>query len=85
VGDKFFGFSSAKPQQKAQQQYVTSPAHLFGKLSSNIVPEVAFTAPSSFVTLRHTFVANFSISLPYPKPDSYTPPHPSSFEAHPTA
>jgi NADPH:quinone reductase-like Zn-dependent oxidoreductase len=70
-----FGFSWAKPQQKAQQQYLTSPAHLFGKLPSNIAPEAAVTVPSSFVTSWHTFVTGLSIPLPYPKPDSYSPPH----------
>lgn len=78
VGDQVFGFLPPVHKQAAQQEFITIPAHLLGKVPQNVKPEAAATVPSSFVTTWHALTSDLSIDLPYPKPADYTPPNASA-------
>ena len=75
VGDQVFGFLPPVHKQPAQQEFITVPAYLLGKLPETVKPEAAATVPSSLVTTWHALTTDLSIDLPYPKPSSYTPPN----------
>ncbi|KAF4554193.1 Zinc-binding dehydrogenase-like protein 18 [Elsinoe fawcettii] len=73
VGDKVFGFTGLGPKEKAYQTCVTAQATKFGKLPHNISQQEAATMPTNLVTAFHTIVTDLGLSLPWPKPEGYTP------------
>lgn len=73
VGDKVFGFSWASQQQRPQQEYITIPAYLAGRVPEGLSMQEAVTVPSNFVTAVHTIVADLGLALPWPVPTGWTP------------
>lgn len=74
VGDQVFGFAWRSNQERAAQEYITAPETLFGKLPDGFSLAAASTIGDPFVTAWHTITTNLGLSLPYPRPNDYTPP-----------
>lgn len=76
VGDKVFGFTFRNQKERGQQEFVTAPENLFGKIPAawekNI--ESIVTVPNNFVTVWNTITHDLGIELPWPKPEGYLPP-----------
>lgn len=75
VGDRVTGFAFAKPQYRAQQEYVTVPAYLVSPVPENTSLEAAATVPSSLVTVFHSMTADLGLDLPWPIPQGWKPDH----------
>ncbi|APA05360.1 hypothetical protein sscle_01g001300 [Sclerotinia sclerotiorum 1980 UF-70] len=75
VGDWVFGFTYRSQKEKAQQEFVTLPWFLLGKIPDGIPPQEAVALPSSFVTVFHTATAELGLELPWPKPEGFVPVH----------
>ncbi|KAG8627650.1 hypothetical protein KVT40_005133 [Elsinoe batatas] len=73
VGDKVFGFVGLRPKEKAYQTFITAPETKFGKIPSEITQQEAATIPTNLVTAFHTIVTDLDLTLPWPKPDGYSP------------
>ncbi|KAF2225021.1 hypothetical protein BDZ85DRAFT_272983 [Elsinoe ampelina] len=71
IGDKVFGFAGR--EEKAYQTFVTAPETKFGKIPSNITQQEAATIPTNLVATFHTIVSDLGLTLPWPKPDDYSP------------
>lgn len=66
----------------ARVYYPKSPLHqpilTPSQIPQNITPQQAATVPTNLVTVFHTCVSVLGLSLPWPKPASYTPSAPAS-------
>ncbi|KAF7863188.1 hypothetical protein EAF04_007271 [Stromatinia cepivora] len=51
VGDWVFGYTFRSQKEKAQQEFVTLPWFLLGKIPDGILPQQAVALPSSFVAV----------------------------------
>lgn len=72
VGDKVFGFAWADQTQRPQQEYITIPAYLCGKVPPNVTLAQAASVPSNFATAVVTITQNLGLPLPWPVPSSPT-------------
>lgn len=75
VGDRVCGFTYRNNKERGQQEYVTAPEFLYGKVPKGWEDrlEAAVTVPNNFVTVWHTITKDLGINLPWPKPDGYEP------------
>lgn len=78
VGDQVFGFVWAEQQHRPQQEYITIPAYLCGKVPPGMALQEAVTVPSNYVTAMHTITHDLGLPLPWPRPDGWTPPQPEA-------
>ena len=74
VGDKVFGFSWQKQQQRPQQTYITVPVYLLGRVPANVSLQEAVTVPSNFCTAMHTITKDLELQLPWPLPEGWASP-----------
>lgn len=74
LGDQVFGFVWAEQKQCPQQEYITIPAYLCGKVPKGMSLQEAVTIPSNYVTAMHTITHDLGLLLPWPRPDGWTPP-----------
>lgn len=76
VGDRVAGFAYAKPQYRAQQEYVTVPTFVVSPVPENISLPAAATVGSSLVTAIHSVItADLGLDLPWPIPQGWKPEH----------
>ncbi|KAJ8071792.1 hypothetical protein OCU04_002106 [Sclerotinia nivalis] len=68
-----FGFTYRSQEEKAQQEFVTLPWFLLGKIPDGIPPQEAVALPSGFVTVFHTATTDLGLELPWPKPKGFVP------------
>lgn len=75
VGDRVFGFTYRNNKERGQQEYVTAPEFLYGKVPKGWEDklEAVVTVPNNFVTVWHTITKDLGIDLPWPKPAGYDP------------
>lgn len=74
VGDKVFGFTWRERKEKGQQEFITAPEWLFGKIPEGFTLQESVTLPNNFVTVFNSFNRDFGIELPWPKPEFHVPP-----------
>lgn len=75
VGDRVAGFAFARPQYRAQQEYVTVPTYLVSPVPENTSLQAAATVGSSVVTVFHSVTADLGLDLPWPIPQGWKPEH----------
>ncbi|KAH6716834.1 chaperonin 10-like protein [Leptodontidium sp. MPI-SDFR-AT-0119] len=78
VGDQVFGFTWRNQKEKSHQEFCTVPSYLLAKLPPNSTLQEAITLPNNLVTVFHALTTDLSLSLPWPRPNPYTPEHASA-------
>ncbi|KAF1993657.1 GroES-like protein [Amniculicola lignicola CBS 123094] len=73
IGDKVFGFTWRKQEEKAHQDYCTAPEWLFAVLPERYTLQQAVTLPNNFVTVFHAISTDWGVDLPWPKLEGYVP------------
>lgn len=68
VGDQVFGFAWATQKERPQQEYITIPTYLCGKMPPNITLPQAASVASNFATAVFTLTEHLGLPLPWSRP-----------------